>query len=115
MIEAIPFGNTGHRSVRTILGAAAFMRMKQEDADAVLDLAMSFGVNHIDTAASYGDSELRLAPFLGRHRDRVFLASKTGDRTFDGALASIARSRERLGAEQIDLIQLHNLVDPAAG
>jgi aryl-alcohol dehydrogenase-like predicted oxidoreductase len=113
MIEAIPFGNTGHRSVRTIFGAAAFMRMKQEDADAVLEQAMLFGLNHIDTAASYGDSELRLAPFLARHRDRVFLASKTGDRTFDGALASISRSRERLGVDQIDLIQLHNLVDPA--
>lgn len=112
MIPKIPFGRTGHDSTRTIFGAAALARLSQEKADAVLEIVMSYGLNHIDTAASYGDSELRLAPFLKLHRDEFFLASKTGDRTYDGALASIQRSLERLGVEQLDLIQLHNLVDP---
>lgn len=112
MIQKLPFGRTGHQSTRTIFGAAALGRVSQEKADALLETALSYGLNHIDTAASYGDSELRLAPFLKRHRDEFFLASKTGDRTYDGALASIHRSLQRLGVDQLDLIQLHNLVDP---
>ncbi|MEX1103077.1 MAG: aldo/keto reductase, partial [Dehalococcoidia bacterium] len=112
MIPELPFGRTGHDSTRTIFGAAALGRLSQEKADAVLQTAMDFGVNHIDTAASYGESELRLAPLMKRHRNRFFLASKTGDRTYDAALASIRRSLERLGVDQLDLIQLHNLVDP---
>jgi hypothetical protein len=85
--------------------------MRQEKADQVLETLIEFGVNHIDTAASYGDSELRIGPWMARHRDRFFLASKTGDRTAEGARASIASSLERLQAEHLDLIQLHNLVD----
>ena len=112
MIEKMQFGRTGHESSRTIFGAAALARMSQEKADAVLETVMASGLNHIDTAASYGDSELRLAPFLSRHRDSFFLASKTGDRTYQGALASIVSSVERLGVERLDLIQLHNLVEP---
>ena len=111
MIEKLPFGRTGHESTRTIFGAAALGRVSQEKADAVLETMLAFGVNHIDTAASYGDSELRLAPFLQHRRDTVFLASKTGDRTYEGAKASIERSLERLEVDQLDLIQLHNLVD----
>lgn len=111
MIEKMPFGRTGHQSSRAIFGAAALGRVSQAKADAVLETALSFGLNHIDTAASYGDSELRLAPFLKRHRDGVFLASKTGDRTYQDAKASIQSSLERLGVERLDLIQLHNLVD----
>jgi aryl-alcohol dehydrogenase-like predicted oxidoreductase len=111
MIETIPFGATGHRSMRTIFGAAALGGMRQERADAVLALLRRYGVNHIDTAASYGESELRLAPFLHAHRAEVFLATKTGERTYAAARTSIRRSLERLGVDRIDLIQLHNLVD----
>lgn len=112
MIDQMPFGRTGHESTRTIFGAAALARVSQAKADAILETVVAFGLNHIDTAASYGDSELRLAGFLGRHRERFFLASKTGDRTYEGALASIRRSLARLEVEHLDLIQLHNLVDP---
>ena len=80
MIERIPFGTTGHESTRTLFGAAALGRMRQEKADGVLELLLEFGVNHIDTAAGYGDSELRIAPWMQAHRDDFFLATKTGDR-----------------------------------
>jgi aryl-alcohol dehydrogenase-like predicted oxidoreductase len=110
-MERIHFGRTGHRSTRVLFGAAALGAMRQEKADQVLETLIEFGVNHIDTAASYGDSELRVGPWMARHRDRFFLASKTGDRTAEGARASIARSLERLQVEQLDIIQLHNLVD----
>jgi aryl-alcohol dehydrogenase-like predicted oxidoreductase len=106
-----PFGRTGHDSSRMLFGAAALGAMRQEKADQILDLLLAHGVNHIDTAASYGDSELRVGAWMARHRDRFFLATKTGDRTVEGARASIQRSLERLGVDRIDLIQLHNLVD----
>src|SRR5579862_4459711 len=112
MIDRAEFGRTGHASSRVIFGAAALGRMSQERADELLPVLLEFGVNHIDTAASYGDSELRLAPWMAEHRDRFFLATKTGERTGDGARASLERSLTRLGVDSVDLIQLHNLVEP---
>jgi aryl-alcohol dehydrogenase-like predicted oxidoreductase len=111
VIERAPFGRTGHDSGRVIFGAAALWAMPAEKAAAVLDTAVAAGVNHIDTAAAYGESELRLAPWLEQHRPEVFLATKTGDRDGDGARRSLERSLVRLGVDQVDLIQLHNLVE----
>jgi aryl-alcohol dehydrogenase-like predicted oxidoreductase len=111
MIERMPFGQTGHVSTRTIFGAAALGAMRQERADRLLETLLERGVNHIDTAAAYGDAELRIAPWMQRHRDEFFLASKTGDRTYEAARDSIRRSLDRLRVDRLDLIQLHNLVD----
>lgn len=111
MIERIPFGNTGHASSRMLFGAAALGAMPQEKADALLPLLLDAGVNHIDVAASYGDAELRLAPWLKEHRTDFFVATKTGDRTRDGAMASIENSLQRMQIDQIDMIQFHNLTD----
>lgn len=113
MIERAAFGRTGHTSSRIIFGAAALGNVSQADADRTLALMSEAGVNHIDTAASYGDSELRLGPWLETHRDEVFLATKTGERSAGPAYDEIRRSLERLRVDQIDLIQLHNLVDEA--
>jgi aryl-alcohol dehydrogenase-like predicted oxidoreductase len=110
-IDIAPFGSTGHNSSRVIFGAAALGGMSQERADATLALLAPAGVNHIDTAASYGESELRLAPFLADNRQRFFLATKTGDRDGSTARASLEASLERMGVDQVDLIQLHNLVE----
>ncbi len=111
MIEKSAFGRTGHQSSRVIFGAAALGRMRQERADSLLEILFEHGVNHIDTAAGYGDSELRLAPWMRQHRDRFFLATKTGDRDYEGARDSLNRSLERLEVNAVDLIQLHNLTD----
>ena len=86
--------------------------MSQDRADELLPVLLEFGVNHLDTAAAYGDAELRLAPWLKDHRAEFFLATKTGERTGDGARRSLERSLERLEVDQVDLIQLHNLVEP---
>jgi aryl-alcohol dehydrogenase-like predicted oxidoreductase len=112
MIPVAPFGRTGHDSTRIVFGAAGLASMRQERADEVRDLLLAHGVNHIDTAADYGDSELRIGPWMAEHRGRFFLATKTGDRTGPGARASLERSLERLRVDQVDLIQLHNLVEP---
>src|ERR1700722_14684075 len=112
MTDRAPFGRTGHESSRVIFGAAALGSMRQERADQVLATLLEYGVNHIDTAASYGDSELRIAPWMPAHRERFFLATKTDERTGDGERASLERSLTRLGVDAVDLIQLHNLVEP---
>jgi aryl-alcohol dehydrogenase-like predicted oxidoreductase len=112
VIAKASFGSTGHESTRTLFGAAALGSVTQAEADQTLELVHEHGVNHIDTAASYGDSELRLAPWLARYRDDVFLATKTGRRDRAGARDEIRRSLDRLGVDHVDLLQLHNLVDP---
>lgn len=113
MIERIPFGRTGHASTRTIFGAAALARVDQDDADRTLGVLLARGVNHIDVAASYGDAELRLGPWMDRHRGDFFLATKTGRRTAPEVREEFHRSLERLRTDHVDLIQLHNLADPA--
>ena len=111
MIATAPFGRTGHQSTRTIFGAAALGSVTQEEADQTMALLQRHGVNHIDVAASYGDAELRLAPWLKEHRQEVFLATKTGARDRDGATEELHRSLERMGVEYVDLWQFHNLAD----
>ena len=110
---AIPkkaFGRSGHLSTRLLFGAAAFSNVTQEQADRTMELLIANGINHIDTAASYGDSEMRLGPWMEKHRDDFFLATKTGERSYDGAKAEFERSLRRLRVSEVDLIQLHYLV-----
>jgi aryl-alcohol dehydrogenase-like predicted oxidoreductase len=109
MIPRMAFGRTGHLSSRTIFGAAALSRVGQEEADRAMETVLAHGVNHIDVAASYGDAEIRLGPWMPRHRQDFFLATKTGKRTYAEAREEIHRSLERLRTDRIDLIQLHNL------
>lgn len=111
-LDQLHFGHTAHHSTRLLLGAAAFSDVTQAEADATMDVALSYGINHVDTAASYGDAELRLGDWIRRHGRPFFLATKTGERTAGPALAEIRRSLERLQVDQVDLIQLHHLVDP---
>jgi aryl-alcohol dehydrogenase-like predicted oxidoreductase len=94
-----------------LFGAAAFAYMKPARVEATFELLDRYGVNHIDVAASYGEAESRLAPWLASNASRVFLATKTGDRDGPSARASLERSLERMGVSKVDLIQLHNLVD----
>ena len=112
MLPTAAFGSTGHRSTRVIFGAAALGGMSQERADATMERVAEWGINHIDTAASYGASEDRLQPWLASHRSEVFLATKTGERRGAAARAELERSLERMAVDRVDLIQLHNLVEP---
>jgi aryl-alcohol dehydrogenase-like predicted oxidoreductase len=112
MIEKRPFGRTGHLSTVTLFGAAALGRATQAEADRVLDILLEYGVNHIDVAARYGDAELRIAPWMARHRRDFFLATKTGKRLYQDARDEIHRSLDRLQVDSIDLIQLHALFHP---
>jgi aryl-alcohol dehydrogenase-like predicted oxidoreductase len=110
-MERRRLGRLGHESSVLIYGAAALGGVDQDTADASVQEALDGGINHFDVAASYGDAELRLGPWMPRIRDDVFLATKTGDRDREGAWASINRSLERLQTDHVDLIQLHGVGD----
>jgi aryl-alcohol dehydrogenase-like predicted oxidoreductase len=112
MIGKQPFGRTGHLSTRVIFGGAALWDMIQEEADQVLELLLEYGINHVDTAPTYGDSELHIGPWMERHRDDFFLATKVDLRTYDEAWGQIRASLDRLRVDRLDLIQLHNLIEP---
>jgi len=111
-IPLLPFGRSRHQSTRIIFGAAALSRVPQDVADRTLDVLLEHDINHIDVAASYGDAERRVAPWLKRYPDRFFLATKTGKRRADEAREDLQRSLERLQVDHVDLWQLHNLSDP---
>jgi aryl-alcohol dehydrogenase-like predicted oxidoreductase len=96
-----------------IFGGVAVANASQDESNRVLDLLFAHGINHIDTAPSYGDSELRIGPWMRRHRRQFFLATKTQKRTGPEAREEIHRSLERLQTDHLDLLQLHFLVDPA--
>jgi aryl-alcohol dehydrogenase-like predicted oxidoreductase len=112
VIERRPFGRTDHLSSVTLFGGAALARASQAEADRTLELLLRHGVNHLDTAARYGDSELRIGAWMARHRGDFFLATKTGMRTAAEAREDIHRSLERLRVDHVDLIQLHSLGHP---
>jgi aryl-alcohol dehydrogenase-like predicted oxidoreductase len=111
-MERRRLGRIGHESSVLLYGGAALSQVSQQVADRSIQLALDAGINHFDTAADYGDSELRLGAWMPRIRDRIFLATKTGDRTATGAYESIRRSLERLQVDNVDLLQLHSIGDP---
>lgn len=113
MIAKSVFGRTGYTSSRVLLGAAAFSKVEQAEADASIELALSYGVNHVDVAASYGEAELRVGDWIRRNGVPFFLATKTGERTAAKAREEFLRSLERLHVDKVDLLQLHFLIDPA--
>src|SRR5439155_24377539 len=110
-MEQRRLGRIGHMSSVLIYGGAALASVSQEVADRSIELALEADINHFDTAAGYGDSELLLGARMHQIRDRIFLATKTGDRTASGAHDSIQRSLERLRVDRVDLIQLHAVGD----
>jgi len=111
-IATQPFGRSGHMSTRTIFGAASLGSVTQEEADRTLEVLLQYGVNHIDVASSYGDAELRIAPWLDQHRAHFYLATKSDARTAKESKEELHRSLERMRVDYVDLWQLHNLVDP---
>ncbi len=110
-IEKNPFGNTGHMSTRAIFGSVCLSQATQDAADEVLETLLEFGINHIDTAPSYGDAELRLGPWMKQYREQFFLATKTDKLTYQDVREQFHRSLDRLQVDRVDLLQMHNLTD----
>jgi aryl-alcohol dehydrogenase-like predicted oxidoreductase len=110
-VETRRLGRIGHMSSVLLYGGAALSEVSEEDADRSIRQALDAGINHFDTAAGYGESELHLGRWMSRIRDRIFLATKTGDRAAGDAYDSIRRSLERLRVDSVDLVQLHAIGD----
>ena len=101
MIQKIPFGNTGHVSTRTLLSATAFGEVTQHEADTTLELAPSHGVDHVDTAANYDNSEIRLGFWIARHGKTFFLATKAEERAAEKAREETHRSLDRFAFDAV--------------
>jgi aryl-alcohol dehydrogenase-like predicted oxidoreductase len=113
MIFKQPFGRTGHASTRILFGGYALSKATQVEADRVLELLLEYGVNHIDTAAMYGNAEERIGPWLEKHRADFFIATKTRRRDYQGAWDDLHRSLDRLRVDCVDLWQMHGLTGSA--
>ena len=110
-IETKPFGRTGHESSRLIFGGVALSNVDREESARVLELLLQYGVNHIDTAVTYGDSEKRIGEWMKEHRRDFFLATKIDARGYDDARRELETSLKDLQVDSIDLLQMHELVE----
>jgi aryl-alcohol dehydrogenase-like predicted oxidoreductase len=104
-------GRLGRENSVLIFGGAALAEVTEEEADSAISLALEAGVDHFDTAADYGDSELHYGRWMPEIRDQIFLSTKTGERDGDAARRQIEASLERLQVDRVDLIQLHAVGD----
>jgi aryl-alcohol dehydrogenase-like predicted oxidoreductase len=102
----------GRENSVLIFGGAALAEVSEEEADRAISLALEAGIDHFDTAADYGDSELHYGRWMPEIRDGIFLSTKTGERDGDAARRQIEASLERLRVDRVDLIQLHAVCDP---
>ena len=110
-METRRLGRIDHQTSVLVYGAAGLGGVSQEVADASLADALAAGINHWDTAASYGHAEEVMGPSVAAVRDRIFLATKSGLRTADAAWAEINRSLELLRTDHVDLLQVHAVCD----
>ena len=108
-------GKTGEQVSLLGLGGAGIIARADKSGEAVetVKRAVELGINYIDTAPTYGDgtSEKHIGEAVKPHRRKVFLATKTLDRSYDGTMKLIEKSLERLQTDYIDLYQLHGLED----
>jgi hypothetical protein len=111
MIARQPFGRTGHASSRIIFGAYALSNAAEADGERILGVLPEHGVNHIDTAPMYGNAEKIIGPWMNKHRDDFFLATKSRSRTYEGAWTNLRHSLDYLRVDRIDLWQLHGLTN----
>ena len=127
-MEYRTLGKTGLRVSEVGYGAAQIgnINMPEDRVEEVLNAVLDAGINFIDTAAMYGQSEARIGKFISRRRDEFILATKCGDyvgetdgqyhivRDYsrDGILRTIDQSRKKLNMDVIDIVQFHGLPDP---
>jgi len=108
-----PLGKTGHAVTLLSLGGEGILRTtgRMREAVPVIRRALELGINYFDTAPAYQQSQDYLGEGLQGSRHEIFLASKTHDRTRDGALRLLDDSLRRLRTDHLDLWQLHDLRD----
>jgi aryl-alcohol dehydrogenase-like predicted oxidoreductase len=106
-----PLGRTGFQVSLLALGGVTYNFLPDAEAARVVHRAIDLGVNYIDTAHGYKESERKIGPVTAERRDEVYLATKSNSRTRDAMAADIEESLRRLQTERIDCVQIHDLVD----
>lgn len=106
-MEKRRLGKTGQMSSIITFGGFALFRVKQKEADAAIEMAISVGINHVDVSPIYGQAEARLGSWFGRHGNSFFLGCKTAERTKTEAWEGLKRSLETLKVDHFDLFQFH--------
>ena len=106
-METRIFGKTGARITFITMGGCGLGYVDQNEADKAVKLAMEHGINMIDVAPTYGNAEVRLNPWIEKHRNKFFLSEKTLKRKKNGALRQLNKSLEKLGTSYFDLYQFH--------
>ena len=111
-IPTRPLGRTGVNV--TVLALGGYTGMKEPRSDKfdpveLANAAIDSGIRYFDSAPSYGNgqSERNYGEVLARRRKEVFLAAKTGQRTYDGAMREFEESVKRLRTDHVDLLQIH--------
>lgn len=113
MLERRLLGRTGLEVSLLGLGGVKYNLLEDEQSSAVIDRAIDLGINYIDTAHSYQDSERKLGLVVGRRRKEIVLATKSSARDRDTFLQQIEESFVRLRTDYIDIVQMHDLKDEA--
>jgi len=106
-----PLGRTGHQVSVFALGGVTYNSHDDAHATAVVNRALDLGVNYIDTAHTYADSERKIGLVMTERRDEVYLATKSNNRDYDGMAGAIEESLKRLRTDTIDCVQIHDLGD----
>jgi len=102
-------GKTGLKVSIISFGAIKLPQISVEEATKVLNKALDLGINFIDTARAYKDSETKIGIALKNRRDEFYIATKTHSRDEDGAMKDIERSLKELQTDYIDIYQLHTV------
>jgi aryl-alcohol dehydrogenase-like predicted oxidoreductase len=110
-MEKRRLGRTGHESTIVTFGAISVGKKEdnQEMADEAIEMVLQHGINHFDIAPGYGLAMERVAPWMPKIRDKIFLGAKTTKRTRDEARESIDECMKRLNVDKFDLFQHHGI------
>ncbi|HOJ93515.1 MAG TPA: aldo/keto reductase [Dictyoglomaceae bacterium] len=104
-------GRTNIEVFPIAFGGIPIQRVSEDNAVKVIRRAIELGINFIDTARSYTDSEIKIGKALKGIDKRIYIASKSGNRTKDGIFEDVKISLRNLGVEKIDIYQLHGVND----
>ncbi|MDK1031544.1 MAG: aldo/keto reductase [Planctomycetia bacterium] len=108
-MRKVVLGKSGLEVSAVGFGGIPIMRVSDADAARAIHAAIDLGVNFIDTAAGYGDSQKKIGLAIKGRRDGLVIASKSGHRAAEGILADVEAARTEMGVDCIDLYQFHGL------
>lgn len=111
-MRQVVLGKSGLKVSAVGIGGIPIQRVSRAEAVRTIRTGLDLGVNFIDTAAGYTDSQSKIGAAIQGRRDGLVIASKSGQRTRDAILADIERARQELGVDTIDLYQLHGVSSP---